>query len=214
MIDQKLLQSSVTAGHCQRNWDTKPMPTTDVETIVDVALNMPTKQNVLQYEIIAITNREIIEYLYSIAVSVESDVPEGGIIFKHNDTYRNAQVNASLLLIWTTSKDPKQWDNEDSKDCSNTDHYSKCIGVGLSAGAAALASNQLGYKTGFCNCFIQDKMKQFITDNTEYGDDFMTSLGIGYPLEDYNRNQVVKEDAVLFTSELKASDKLKLVTFI
>lgn len=209
-----LIESSITAGHCQRNWDTKPIPEEDIKTITEVALNMPTKQNVLQYEIIAITNRAVIEYLYSIAVSVEQDVPEGGTIFKGNDMYRNAQVNASLLLIWTTSTNPYQYDNKDALDASNTDHYSKCIGVGISAGATALAANQLGYRTGFCTCFIQDKMKQFITDNTEYGEFFMTSLGIGYPLEGYSRNQTVKEGNVMYTSQLKASEKLKLATFI
>lgn len=209
-----LIESSITAGHCQRNWDTKPIPEEDIKTITEVALNMPTKQNVLQYEIIAITNRAVIEYLYSIAVSVEQDVPEGGTIFKGNDMYRNAQVNASLLLIWTTSTNPYQYDNKDALDASNTDHYSKCIGVGISAGATALAANQLGYRTGFCTCFIQDKMKQFITDHTEYGDNFMTSLGIGYPLEGYSRNQTVKEGNVMYTSQLKASEKLKLATFI
>lgn len=211
-----LIESSITAGHCQRNWDTKPIPKDDIKTITEVALNMPTKQNVLQYEIIAITNREVIEYMYSIAVSIAKDQhnKSGGTVFEGNDIYRNGQVNASLLLIWTTSKDPKQWDNKDSKDHSNTDHYSKCIGVGLSAGAAALAANQLGYRTGFCNCFIQDEMQQFITDNTEYGEFFMTSLGIGYPLEGYSRNQIVKEGNVMFTSQLKASEKLKLATFI
>lgn len=214
-----ILESSITAGHCQRNWDTKPIPEDDIKTITDVALNMPTKQNVLQYEIIAITNREVIEYLYSIAVSVASDAPPGGAIFKGNEIYRNGQVNASLLLIWITSTNPKQWVNVASKDKSNIDHYSKCIGVGISAGATALAANQLGYRTGFNQCYDQTKMKQFITDNTEYGDNFMTSLGIGYPLEGYSRNQTVKEGTdgtrrVVFTSQLMASEKLKLATFI
>ena len=57
-------------------------------------------------------------------------------------------------------------------------------------------------------------MQQFINDNTEHGEEFVTSLGIGYPLEGYSRNQAVKEGSVVFTSQLMASKKLKLVTFI
>ena len=214
-----LLESSITAGYCQRNWDTKPIPSEDIKIITEVALNMPTKQNVLQYEIIAITNREVIEYLYSIAISTARDAPPGEVIFKGNQIYQNGQVNASLLLIWITSINPKQWNNTASKDLSNINHYSKCIGVGISAGATALAANQLGYRTGFNQCYDNTKMQQFINDNTEHGEEFVTSLGIGYPLEGYSRNQTVKEGTdgtrrVVFTSQLMASEKLKLATFI
>lgn len=208
-------KSSFYAGHCQRNWDhSRFIPDADIETITNVAMNMPTKQNVLQYELIVVKDREKIEDLFEIAVSVQDDVTSGGTVFRGNEFYRNGQVNASLLLIWVTSNHPEMKTNPDWKDSSNSDHFSKCIGVGISAGATALASNHLGYRTGFCNCFDNKRMQQFIDEHTEYGEFFVTSLGIGYPLEGYDRNQTVVDDEILYTSDIKADQKRKIVTVV
>ena len=44
MID--ILRASETAGKCQRNWSPEPVEESDIKTIVDSCMNMPTKQNV------------------------------------------------------------------------------------------------------------------------------------------------------------------------
>ena len=206
-------KSSFYAGHCQRNWDhTKPIPDADVETITNIAMNMPTKQNVLQYELLAVKDREKILDLFEFAVSVE---PLGrGHVFSGNDLFRNGQVNASLVLIWATTNSPELKSNPDWTDSSNTDQYSKMIGVGISAGATALACNHMGYRTGFNQCFDNKRMDKFIKEHTETGDQFVTSLGIGHPLEGYERNQVVDDGDILYTAIKREPKKVKIVTIV
>ena len=57
-------------------------------------------------------------------------------------------------------------------------------------------------------------MQKFINEHTEYGEFFVTSLGIGYPLEGYDRNQTVVDDEILYTSVIKADQKRKIVTVV
>ena len=214
MINERLEQSSITAGQCQRNWDhSRSMSTSDVDSLISIAMNMPTKQNVLQYELIAITNRDMIEELFGIAVSVPND--SGYKTFTGNEFYRNGQVNASLLLLWVTSTADDS-DNIDSIDPANIDHYSKCIGAGISAGATALAANALGYRTGFCSCFDNKQISRFIAKHTDTGEFLITSLGIGYPLAHLTRNHTLDEEhnIIMHTSSIKAPYKQKIVTYI
>ena len=223
-IESLLIESSIEAGRCQRNWDlTIDIPESHLNTLVDVAMNMPTKQNVLAYELIVLTKRKDIEHLYSLAVATKRDNPTGSE-FKDSDLFRNNQVNASLLFIWIRSnriQENKNYyykekiDSADYKDLSNTMTDIQVNAIGISSGATALAANMLGYKTGFNNCFLKEETNKWISDNiTDTNFTLVNSLGIGKPLKAYKRNQVIIDDKIKFTAQLKEPFKEKYVHII
>ena len=85
----------------------------------------------------AITDRRYIEKLYRFCYD-----PDDEISFN-----KNTQVLGNLLLVW--------YDGPDSKYDDGTVND---VNVGVSAGGAALAAVELGYKTGFCKCFVSEKI--------------------------------------------------------
>ena len=55
-----LIQASLVAERCQRNWDhSRPVNKDDVDTLVQVATNMPTKQNIGYYSLLVSTNQKL-----------------------------------------------------------------------------------------------------------------------------------------------------------
>ena len=58
------------AERCQRNWDySKPIPQDDIDTIVNTAKTMPTKQNRMYYRIIVSTNQKYNKKLYKLSIN-------------------------------------------------------------------------------------------------------------------------------------------------
>ena len=223
-IENLLIESSLEAGRCQRNWDvTIDIPKIHLDTLVDVAMNMPTKQNVLAYELIVLTKRKDIEQLFSLAIATKRDNPTGHE-FTGSDMFRNNQINASLLFIWIRTNRMEQNENyyynekidsNDYKDLSNTMADVQVNAIGISSGATALAANMLGYKTGFNNCFLKEETNKWISDNiTDTNKTLVNSLGIGKPLENYKRNQVVIDDEIKFISDIKEPFKERHVHII
>ena len=67
------------AERCQRNWDySKPIPQDDIDTIVNTAKTMPTKQNRMYYRIIVSTNQKYNKKLYKLSIN-EDDPTSIGI---------------------------------------------------------------------------------------------------------------------------------------
>ena len=92
-----------------------------------------------------------------------------------NTFLANSQINANLLLLWCEGTEKQE--EESDRD----------IAIGISSGAAALAAAELGYKTGFCKCFIGDTVEKLLrkqkikTFNQTY-----LMLGIGKPNTDFD----------------------------
>lgn len=219
-----LIEASLIAERCQRNWDySKPISQQDIDTLVSVAVNMPTKQNLEYYDLVVSTSRQFNEICY--ASSFNPDDP-----YYNNEIgmARNSQVNAPLLLIWI----PKlldQFSNQERlviSDNSNTgDFLPKNIdtAIGVSAGSTALAAAQLGLKTGFCSCMYM--LKVYESAHVQSKDPIVLEiskklaetqdglfLGIGYPNKSYDRKDVLKDDK-LFTT-VGSYDKQIKVTYI
>ena len=133
-----VLELSKKTVHCQRNWlDDYKLPQKDIDYIIKTCTTMPTKQEKNTYSLCAITDRRYIEKLYRFCYD-----PDDPISFN-----KNTQVLANLLLVW--------YDGPDSKYDDGTVND---VNVGVSAGGAALAAVELGYKTGFCKCFVSEKI--------------------------------------------------------
>lgn len=150
---------------CQRNWNEDyVMPMEHIDYITEVCTEVPTKQNLPVYDLYRITNRKIID-----------DIFEASYVDHDDDTiHRNTQVKSNLLLIWAENLGAAEY---------NTDTY---IGVGISSGAAALAGAELGYKTGFCRCFMPFEIKSILWENNikiHIDSKIILMLGIGVPDE-------------------------------
>ena len=169
-------------NHCQRNWDhTQEMSPEDVDLIVSVAKGMPTKQNFPYYTVLYSLDRRFIERVHDLSIDPHNPRSIG----------RNTQTLAHMLVIYLdnwTDKKIKEQTREDWRDNYN-------MSVGVSAGATSLFSNQLGYRTGFCQCYDTNSINKILKE--EYGIEEKikgTILGIGIPNNKYKRNSIVDKD--------------------
>jgi|TARA_B110000305_G_scaffold114840_1_gene129083 hypothetical protein len=167
-MEKKTLKLAKLVEPCQRNWqDDFIVPKEDQEYICNVATRMPTKQNKPSYDLYCITDKDIIQRVFEVA-------------YNPNDidfTYlKNPQAKANCLLIWTFN-----YCRESEADVN--------INIGISAGAAAIAAAELGYKTGFCKCFVVTELQQILDSNSP-----ALILGFGKPDTRFTRIDRVEND--------------------
>jgi len=178
-----------TAERCQRNYDiTQLLPKEHVDYILSVCTTMPSKNNKNLYRLLAIQNTNIARKIYVKGAWTSGD-PK---LKEVPNQYRNGQVYAPLLLIWDGSVRPIN-----RKDSTEDLH----MAVGISSGAAALAAAELGYKSGFCQCFQRKKIEGILNRHTgeTLNLDITLMLGIGLPDERFDRKECVLDDEVVYT---------------
>lgn len=168
-----MIEYAKIAERCQRGFDTSQLlPNKHVKEIINVCTTMPTKQNLPVYSLFALEDRDVIEGIYeyhtmsTLHAETEPD-------------YRNGQTNAPLLLIWCEDATSRQI-------CDQVDDID--IAIGISSGAAALTAASLGYRTGFCKCFDQDKVSRIFAKT--YGKKKLKPrlmLGVGLPHPKHDR---------------------------
>lgn len=180
LVGSKILEYAQTIEPCQRNWDESfVMPEDHIKYIIDVCTTVPTKQNRDYYSLLAIKERRLINEIYKYATVPEKLPPHG-----------NTQARANLLLIWCTNDSILEIsDGVTIKDV--------LLSVGISSSAAAMAAAEMGYKTGFCGCYLNDQTSFLLQDEglTPTGN-IQLILGIGVPNKNYDSRQVVVADKV------------------
>ena len=186
-LGTKLVYDSLKAEHCQRNWDLNYyIPDNDLDVLVKVATTMPTKQNRDYYKLIVSTDREFNKIAHSLSMDPSNP----------HTPRRNSQVNANVLFIYAKNLN---FENTKNKFVDNHDNNTS-MAVGISSGALAFAATQLDYRVGFCQCYLQDRLKEellkknIILDNDE---DIKLLVGIGKPMSNYNWNQVIINNKVV-----------------
>lgn len=187
---KKLLRESIHESQkCQRNWNlSKDIPLEDKSIIIESATNCPSKQNLNYYKLKVIENRDVIEKIH------ENTKGFGPIYFDYNsenreghyqedrgndgDFYTNSQVMANMLLAFTKNEDDLlQREKNDSYD------EDRSMAIGIAAGYVNIVATQLGYATGCCKCFDNNKINELI------GESPILLMGVGYPDESKNRRQ-------------------------
>ena len=184
-------------NHSQRNWDhTQQLPPEDVDLILSVAKGMPTKQNLPYYKVLYSVDRRFIERVHDLSIDPHNPKSIG----------KNTQTLAHLLVIWLDNRQlldatlDKQVESggvlpvsiREAREEWNNNYI---MSVGVSAGATSLFANQLGYRTGFCQCYDTDSINKILSE--EYGIEEKikgTILGIGIPNHRYKRNSIVDKD--------------------
>lgn len=108
--NMELFKAIHRAQHVQRNFDLiKKMPEQDIATIISAATECTSKQNIAQYKLHAITNREVIEEIYKCTKYIPKEdvnVDQTGYINGHNQAKGagrfsdQPQVLGNLVLVF------------------------------------------------------------------------------------------------------------------
>jgi nitroreductase len=171
-----ILEAAKNAERCQRNWSHENVTPEDLDYIIKVATAVPTKQNLPNYRLIAITKQKINQRIAEEAAYQEQDVK------KYMHGMQNHQLLAPVVLIWLGNTDWPGINISVPEQIFKEDLYNS---VGISSGAAAIAANMLGYKTGFCKCMQPDKLHNILEEHgivRRENQDFVCALGIGKPI--------------------------------
>ena len=167
------------AQPCQRNWlEDKAMPQEDIDYIIEACTTMPSKQNIPYYSIAYTTNREVIDALFN-----ASEDPRD-LEFTRR---KNSQTRANLVMIWIDNPDFSHKIGNWNKVQRMIHEQDTIFSVGIAAGAAALAGVEKGYRTGFCKCFDETKVKNIlrpVTGKLYKKTQIRLMLGIGIPNPD------------------------------
>lgn len=209
----QLVQAIKTSAQCQRNWDLdKKIPQEHLDIIETALTRCPSKQSRIDYLPYMITNKELIHRIYE-----KTD----GFVTDHTvsppTTTTNPQVCANLLIALITAPErDKEWMSRYGKDNTSEilssghplgekegekedrrlglkklENKNTLLNVGVAMGYVVLVANQLGYKTGICNCLDGGEVKKLlgIKSNDAGLPEVLGLIGIGYADETKDRKQ-------------------------
>jgi hypothetical protein len=160
---------------------------------LSIATNMPTKQNSNYYTLVASTDVDFNKRILELSIDPNNKDTIG----------RNTQVAAHLLLIYLHQRDVTNFGFADN------DEMNRIAGIGISSGAVALAANHLGYRTGFCQCLIQEQVEKEIINRgvnlPEGTSGIQFMLGIGIPMADLKWNETIDSQRTIapYTKTIK-----------
>jgi nitroreductase len=174
----EIKEAVIRSQHCQRNWNlSKKIDDKDLELIIYAVTNCPSKQNHAYYKVHAIINRKMIEEIHEITM---------GFGLPNGEFTTNSQTLANLLLVF------EDVEVSDIRKIKNLKYQKgnlaiierdKDLAIGVAAGYANLVSSLLGYNTGFCACFDNQKIKEILNSTK----DVRLLLGIGFRNIDKDR---------------------------
>jgi len=212
--NNEISKAIVKSQHTQRNFDlTKKIPTEDMKVLMNAVTECPSKQNIAYYKVHFIEDRDLIEDIHSHT--------RGFVTSKHESGYEtNTQVLANLLVIFERHlpndrlsddsvkrndqtryfQEHGQWEDEEllTKDIHTS--------LGIAAGYLNLTASLLGYRTGCCQCFDSDKVKEVaLLEDTP-----LLLMGVGYNQEGVNRRKHHIRDDFLFYAKKKMPIETKI----
>jgi hypothetical protein len=151
-----------------RNKDTtKTMTLEEIKYFGNLALQVPSKQSNKYFEVVAISNQDVITSLYEISAPPDSDGKSAKIL-------KNSQIFGSMILVYVTCpldlgyqqgpadtkiSIPYLENAEDNDDEITCDTHQA---IGISAGTVAYEANRQGFVTGFCRCYESQKALDII----------------------------------------------------
>ena len=206
--ETNLATAAKNANYCQRNWDRSfKLPEEDVEVLTKIAEYMPSKQNIDYFNLLVSTDTEFNQWLFEAAI----------LLGDENSYTRNSQVTAPLVFMYfeTLSKKKFQRTNQSTSD----EEMFRTVGssIGISVGAVSLAANNMGYRTGFCQCLEGKKITDKLIEkhSLDFGTAPRLVLGIGKPNTNYSWNTVLdKEENFLKDIESVSKQHSKIINRI
>lgn len=213
--------------HCQRNWDLeKKIPNEDLELLIEAATQCPSKQNISFYRTHFITNRDMIEKIYSYTtgavLGMGAPGPEDG--YNPNGiAVKNPQVLANLLIVFER-KTLDEIDSKDEGEPRNAETYKKEMGIddedairdverdanvalGIAAGYVNLTASLLGYSTGCCQCMEPAGIKEALNLKNNP----LLLMGVGFKNEKINRKVHHADHNIVFGTNKKQKMELTVI---
>jgi nitroreductase len=216
MNHTSIKKSIIRSQHCQRNWDlSREIPEDDLNLLVTAGTQCPSKQNIAFYRLHFITNRHVIQEIHN---------NTKGFVVKLDPTPEyttNTQTLANLLVVFEEYKNLNNindWSRNDQTRAmtSNSDTFFQAkktfeidqnLAVGVAAGYLNLTASMLGYATGCCSCFDQDKIKEYLNlDN-----DVLLLMGIGFKNLDLNRRVSHVDNSYSFPTKSKQPIEINFI---
>jgi nitroreductase len=191
---KKMLRETIHESQkCQRNWDLlRHIPEEDKNLIIESATNCPSKQNLNYYALHVIENRELIEEIHKetkgfgpIYSNYSSEDRSGQYDPLQEDEgvyHTNPQTLANMLLAFTKATPDIVREENDSYDDD------RAMAIGIAAGYVNVIATQLGYATGCCKCFNNEKITCLL------GDSPILLMGVGFPDKSRDRREHHSED--------------------
>lgn len=203
-LRENIKRSVDISQRAQRNFDlTQQIPKYDLETLIYVATNSPSKQNETHFDLHVLTNHEKIRKVYEQTKRFllydskknKDDIfgeKDGDFWQNNEDSVHNSQTLANVLFIWTENQGVSRGGTHSQAQSGVNNEVSSIryneqisYSIGISSGQVSMAAAMLGYKTGYCSAFIKGPVKEIC--NTQKMPKLL--LGIGYENLNIDRRQ-------------------------
>jgi nitroreductase len=208
----EISKAIVRSQHTQRNFDlTKNIPEEDMKIMMNAVTECPSKQNIAYYKVHFIEDRDLIEDIHSHT--------RGFVTNKHESGYEtNTQVLANLLVVFERHLPNDRLSGDSVKRNDQTRYFQEHgewedvvvrdmhTSVGIAAGYLNLTASLLGYRTGCCQCFDSDKVKEVAL----LEDAPLLLMGVGYHQKGINRRTHHIRDDFLFSAKKKMPIETKI----
>lgn len=217
ITNQNITKAIIRSQHCQRNWDlSKKIPEEDFEVIRTAITQCPSKQNIAFYNTYFVTNRDVIEKIHAATMGFILD-PET----KTSTT--NTQTLANLVVVFTKRDFSNQFSTTDPHRNAQIDEIiqgakegsaswktlerDRQLAVGIAAGYCNITASLMGYSTGCCLCFDNEKVKEAL-DTQE---DILLIMGVGYSQQGINRRVHHTNHNIVFPTKSKIEIKQTVI---
>jgi nitroreductase len=194
-MNNKIKDAVNTAQRAQRNYDlSKSIPQEDLDTLIHVATNSPSKQNETHYALHVYTDQHKIREIYNQTkffslIKDETDFDnvfkeENGEFWQSEDlSVHNSQILSNALFVYSVDHGRARGGNSNiAQTTSDTNTESVKIyneqidfSIGISVGQLILSATILGYKTGLCSAFPKPQVRAII--NSKYNVKLLVGIG-------------------------------------
>ena len=188
----------------QRNYNlNKRLPRKDLETLIYVASNSPSKQNETHFNLRVYTDVETITNIYkrtknftfSTNTRTEEIFTTTGVQKDQKYSVTNSQIKANAVFVYC----------DDTRNIRGGTHLTalredagpiaketlfeqKAMSIGISSGQLVMAAALLGYKTGYCSAF-EKTGKESVQNYLQIESEPRLIVGVGYPHPNLKRKQ-------------------------
>lgn len=201
--------------HCQRNWDLeKSVPMEDLKVMETAVTQCPSKQNYAYYKPYIITDRATIEAIYDATDGFGNGSTR--ILEKTGRaTRKNSQTLANVLVAFVADSEVMRnpdvrernalLSREAGEEIEET-RKQRLFSIGIAAGYLNLSSSLLGYSTGCCTCFEENKVRDILGADNEV----MLLMGVGWKDESRSRREKHDEAEFVFPTFKKNLEAVKI----
>ncbi len=222
-MNKDIIKAVDVVKRAQRNYDlTKSIPQEDLETLIYVATNSPSKQNETHFNLRVYTDPVVIKEIYdrtkqfTFQTNKETDKifadSESSNTHQTDKRYAvtNSQIYANAIFVFCDDERNIRSGTHivarkpgASKVAKETLFEQKAMSIGISSGQLVLTAGLLGYKTGYCSAFERgDNNPESIANLLSTLTEPRLIVGVGYPNESmhhlehpdvYNKDIEIKE---------------------